>query len=54
MATIPSFTDQDECGAKKGQHGTPVGVLDQSNWALDRSMMWQAYRSVICFAEPEP
>merc|ERR1740128_565732 len=37
---------QDECGAKKGQHGTPLGVQDQSNWKVDRSVMWQAYHVV--------
>ena len=26
------------------QADVPYGVLDQSNWILDRSVMWQAYQ----------
>ena len=45
------FKDTDEDTNKSQEDGAESassvpGVLDQSRWLLDRSMMWQAYAKV--------
>ena len=45
------FKDDDETNKSQddyaeSQSGSTPGVLDQSGWLLDRSMMWQAYAKV--------
>ena len=37
--------DKEKAGDDGGESST-AGVLDQSGWLLDRSMMWQAYAMV--------
>ena len=36
---------EDEGGEVEGGEA-PAGILDQSEWQLDRSMMWQAFEAV--------
>jgi len=42
----PEKLDSTEVEDEFVQADVPYGVLDQSNWILDRSVMWQAYQAV--------